>query len=88
MPRGSKTTKKAVAPKRPPRKAKAHQAEETEKLPDLETFLIDLYDWPDVTDLLAAEAYGSAAEKFSDVSNFRTQLKEDLTPCYGKRRVC
>jgi hypothetical protein len=55
---------------------------------DLEAFLIDTYDWPDVTDILIADgAFQEAIDQFSQVAEFRTQLKEALAPCYGRRRV-
>lgn len=76
-------TKKATA-KRP--KAKSN-AEAEEPLPDLETFLVDLNNWPDVTDILAAKHFKEAMEQFSNVADFRAQLKESLAPCYGKKRV-
>lgn len=81
MPRGSRATKKAV-PKRT-RKVTVKQ----EPLPDFEKFLVDLYGWPDVTDMLAADPFKEALEQFSDVAAFRDRFKESLAPCYVKRRV-
>jgi hypothetical protein len=88
MPRGgSKAAKKPAAAKRPTRKAKPTTEQEEEVLPDLETFLVELNNWPDVTDILASKHFKEAMEQFSDVAAFRAELKECLAPCYGKKRV-
>lgn len=76
-------TKKA-APKRPARKA---AVKTDEQLPDLESFLIELYNWPDVTDILMSGAFMEAVDEFTNVAEFRRQIKENLSTCYGRKRV-
>lgn len=62
------------------------QKKGNQRPPDLETFLTELNDWPDVTYILLGNAFKQTTEAFTEVADFRAEFKHTLKSCFGEGR--
>jgi len=100
MPKGSAKSSKKLPPveKRVTRRAAAAAAatntrsvsviaDEKEPLPDLVGYIIDAFEYPDVTDILGAGPMKDLMQEFSNVAAFRAKLKDSVAPCYAVKKL-
>lgn len=58
-----------------------------EKLPELDSMFCQLFEWPDVSEIMAGEPLNQVKDAFAEVAQFRDELKAVLAPCYKTRVV-